>query len=48
MDINIYFGHNFIKQHDTIQHLGCSLGAKLTGEAMLSKVQNSCQTKIPV
>ena len=48
MDINIYFEGNFIKQHDTIQYLGCSLDAKLSREAMPSKVQNSCQTKIPV
>ena len=36
-EINILADHS-IKQHKTVQYLGCQLDSKLSGEAMASKV----------
>ena len=33
-EINISFEGNSIKQHETVECLGCQLGSKLSGEAM--------------
>ena len=37
-EINISFVGHFIKQHETVEYLGCQLDSKLSGEAMASKV----------
>ena len=37
-EINISFTSHSIKQHKTIEYLGCHLDSKLSGEAMASKV----------
>ena len=48
-EINISFAGHSIKQHGTVEYLGCQLDSKLNGEAMASKVlKNICKTKIHV
>ena len=45
----ISFAGYSIKQHDTVEYLGCQLNSKLRGEALAPKVlntKNKCQTKI--
>ena len=37
-EINIFFAGHSIKQHETVEYLGCQLDSKLSGEAMASKV----------
>ena len=37
-EINISFAGHSIKQHKTVEYLGCQLDSKLSGEAMASKV----------
>ena len=37
-EINISFAGYSIKQHKTVEYLGCQLDSKLSGEAMASKV----------
>ena len=37
-EINISFAGHSIKQHETVEYLGCQLDSKLSGEAMASKV----------
>ena len=37
-EINIYFAGHSIKQHETVEYLGCQLYSKLSGEAMASKI----------
>ena len=43
-EINISFAGHSIKQHETVEYLGCQLDSKLSGEAMASKVlkKNKC------
>ena len=36
-EINISFAGHSIKQHETVEYLGCQLDSKLSGEAMASK-----------
>ena len=36
--INISFAGHSIKQHETVEYIGCQLDSKLSGEAMASKV----------
>ena len=36
-EINIAFSGHSIKQHETVEYLGCQLDSKLSGEAMASK-----------
>ena len=38
MEINISFAGHPIKQHETVEYLGCQLDSKLSGEAMASKI----------
>ena len=44
-EINILADH-FIKQHKTVQYLGCQLDSKLSGEAMASKVLKKINAKL--
>ena len=37
-EINISFAGHSIKQHETVEYLGCQLDSKLSGEAMASKI----------
>ena len=37
-EMNISFTGHSIKQHETVEYLGCQLDSKLSGEAMASKV----------
>ena len=37
-EIKISFAGHSIKQHETVEYLGCQLDSKLSGEAMASKV----------
>ena len=37
-EINISFSGYSIKQHETVEYLGCQLDSKLSEEAMASKV----------
>ena len=37
-EINISFVGHSIKQHKTVEYLGCQIDSKLSGEAMASKV----------
>ena len=37
-EINTFFVGHSIKQHETVEYLGCQLDFKLSGEAMASKV----------
>ena len=37
-EINISFTGHSIKQHETVEYLGCELDSKLSGDAMASKV----------
>ena len=37
-EINISFASHSIKQHKTVEYLGCQLDSKLSGEQMASKV----------
>ena len=37
-EINISFADHSIKQLETVEHLGCQLDSKLSGETMVSKV----------
>ena len=37
-EINISFAGHSIKQHKTVEYLGCQLDSKLSGEQMASKV----------
>ena len=36
-EINISFAGHSIKQHETVEYLGCQIDSKLSGEAMASK-----------
>ena len=45
-EINIYFAGHSIKQHETVECLGCQLDAKLRGEAMASKVLEKINAKL--
>ena len=36
-EINISFAGHSIKQHETVEYLGCQLDSKLRGEGMSSK-----------
>ena len=49
-ETNISFAGHSIKQHETVEHLGCQLDSKFSGETMASKLlkKNKCQTKILV
>ena len=38
-------GHS-IKQHETVEYLGCQLDSKLSGEAMASKVLKKINAKL--
>ena len=37
-----------IKQHDTVEYLGCQLDSKLNGIGIKRPKENKCQTKIPL
>ena len=39
------YGHS-IKQHETVEYLGCQLDSKLSGEAMASKVLKKINAKL--
>ena len=39
-EINISFAEHSIKQHETVEYLGCQLDSKLSRETMASKVLN--------
>ena len=39
---------NSIKQHDTVEYLGCRLDSKLNGTGIKRPKENKCQTKIPL
>ena len=45
-EINISFTSHFIKEHDKLEHLGCQLDSKLSGEAMASKVLKNINSKL--
>ena len=45
-EINISFTSHFIKEHDKVEHLGCQLDSKLSGEAMASKVLKNINSKL--
>ena len=45
-EINISFAGHSIKQHETVQYLGCQLDSKLSGEAMASKVLKKINAKL--
>ena len=45
-EINIYFTAYFIKQHETVEYLGCQLNPKLSGEAIASKVLKKINGKV--
>ena len=40
--INISFAGDSIKEHETIEYLGCQLDSTLSGEEMASKVLEKC------
>ena len=44
--INIPFAGHSIKQHKTVEYLGCQLDSKLSGEAMASKVLKKINAKL--
>ena len=44
--INISFVGHSIKQHKTVEYLGCQLDSKLSGEAMASKVLKKINAKL--
>ena len=46
MEINISFPGHSIKQHETVEYLGCQLDFKLSGEAMASKVLKEINAKL--
>ena len=45
-EINISFAGHSIKQHDTVEYLGCQLDSKWSGEAMASKVLKKINAKL--
>ena len=45
-EINISFEGHFIKQHETVEYLGCQLNSKLSGGAMASKVLKKINAKL--
>ena len=45
-EINISFAGHSIKQHETVEYLGCQLDSKLSGEAMASKVLKKINAKL--
>ena len=45
-EINISFAGYPIKQYDTVQHLGCQLHSKLSGETMASNVLRKVNAKL--
>ena len=45
-EINISFANHPIKQHETVEYLGCQLDSKLSGEAMASKVLEKLNAKL--
>ena len=46
MEFNITFEDHSIKQHKTVEYLGCQLDSKLSGEAMASKVLKKINAKL--
>ena len=42
----IFFAGYSIKQHDTVEYLGCQLDSKLSGEVLVSKVLSKINTKL--
>ena len=42
------FASYSIKQHDTVEYLGCQLDSKLNGIGIKRPKENKCQTKIPL
>ena len=44
-EINISSAGHSIKQHETVEYLGCQLDSKLSGEAMASKVLKNAKLK---
>ena len=44
----IFFAGYSIKQHDTVEYLGCQLDSKLSGIGIKRPNENKCQTKIPL
>ena len=45
-EINIYSAGHSIKYHKAVEHLGCQLDSKLSGEAMASKVFEKINAKL--
>ena len=45
-EINISFAGHSIKQHETVEYLGCQLDSKLSGETMASKVLKKVNAKL--
>ena len=45
-EINISFAGHSIKQHETVEYLGCYLDSKSSGEAMASKVLEKINSKL--
>ena len=45
-EINISFAGHSIKQHETVEYLGCQLDSKLSGETMASKVLKKINAKL--
>ena len=45
-EINISFVGHSIKQHETVEYLGCNLDSKSSGEAMASKVLKKINSKL--
>ena len=44
-EINIFFEIHRIKQHETVEYLGCYLDSELRREAMVSKVRKNINVK---
>ena len=45
-EINISFASHSIKQHETVEYLGCQLDSKLSGEAIASKILKKINAKL--
>ena len=45
-EINVSFAGHSIKQHETVEYLGCQLDSKISGEVMPSKVLKKINAKL--
>ena len=45
-EVNVSFTGYSIKQHNTVEYLGCQLDSKLSGKALLSKILEKMNPKL--